>query len=265
MGKTAAIVFTDLDGTLLDHHSYAFTAAIPALELLKAHAIPVILASSKTAAEIASLRDKMGLSAYPAIVENGAGVLPAQAHPQTILSQDYPKIRAALAAMPAPLRRHFTGFGDMSIPETATETGLPPADAALAKERVFSEPGTWHGDDAALSEFLAYLAGQGISARQGGRYLTLSFGKTKADHMAQIRAQYGAPPVIALGDAPNDLEMLMAADYPVLIRNPKARPLPGLTDDQRARLLYSTRPGPQGWNEMVPPIIRSLTSPNTGA
>ena len=68
------IVFTDLDGTLLDHESYGYAPALPLLSRLRAAGIPLILASSKTAAEIAPLRADLGFADCPAIVENGAGI-----------------------------------------------------------------------------------------------------------------------------------------------------------------------------------------------
>jgi mannosyl-3-phosphoglycerate phosphatase len=71
----ALIVFSDLDGTLLDHATYSWQAAVPALEALKERGIPLILASSKTSAEIAELRAETGFADCPAIVENGAGLL----------------------------------------------------------------------------------------------------------------------------------------------------------------------------------------------
>ena len=76
------IVFSDLDGTLLDHETYSWAAAEPALAALRAQGIPLVLASSKTALEIAPLRAAMGFSHCPAIVENGAGLLAAGADPQ---------------------------------------------------------------------------------------------------------------------------------------------------------------------------------------
>ncbi|MDF1801745.1 HAD-IIB family hydrolase [Thalassovita sp.] len=264
MRKIPAIVFTDLDGTLLDHHSYSYAAAVPALTLLKKHQIPVIMASSKTAAEIAPLRQELGLAAYPAIVENGAGLLPAQANAQTTDRPEYQKIRDILQSLPQEIVQYYKGFGDMSNVEVSTSTGLSPAQSALAKTRAFSEPGLWKGPDEILDVFLLALSDKGITARQGGRYLTLSFGKTKADQMASLCELYGNPPVIALGDAPNDVEMLLAADHPVLICNPDSKPLPGLSSDQKARITHSTLPGPQGWNEAIMQIVPTLTCPEQG-
>ncbi|THD74782.1 HAD-IIB family hydrolase [Thalassobius vesicularis] len=260
----AAIVFTDLDGTLLDHHSYDYSAAIPALNLLKSLDIPVVLASSKTAAELAPLRAELGLVACPAIVENGAGVLQPHESADTIQSEDYAYIRATLDQSPVELRQYFNGFGDISDVEVAQITGLPLANARLARQRCFSEPGLWTGTNQQRETFLAHLADHDISARQGGRFLTLSRGKTKADHLASICNRYGNPKVIALGDAPNDLEMLLAADIPVLIRNPDAAPLSGLTAPQNARLMRSTLTGPAGWNEMIQKIVPTLTHSQEG-
>jgi mannosyl-3-phosphoglycerate phosphatase len=37
------VVFTDLDGTLLDYYTYSFEKAMPALQLLKEREIPLII------------------------------------------------------------------------------------------------------------------------------------------------------------------------------------------------------------------------------
>ncbi len=251
------IVFTDLDGTLLDHDSYSHAAALPAIEGLKARGVPVVLASSKTAAEIAPLRAELGLGHCPAIVENGAGVLPAGAAPDGAAA-DYARLRTVLNEVPGDLRAQFRGFGDWSDAQVAEKTGLPLAQARLARQRAYSEPGLWLGDAAGKAAFLAALAERGVHAKQGGRYLTLSFGGTKADRMAEITALFGAPVVIALGDAPNDIEMLQVADIGVVIANPHGAPLPELRGEAAGRILRSTKFGPEGWNEMIRRIVLNV-------
>ena len=42
------LIFTDLDGSLLDHHSYSFAPAVPLLAELDALGIPVIPITGKT-------------------------------------------------------------------------------------------------------------------------------------------------------------------------------------------------------------------------
>ena len=48
-------IFTDLDGTLLDHDTYSWAPAAPAIERIKKLGIPLIAISSKTLAELSHL------------------------------------------------------------------------------------------------------------------------------------------------------------------------------------------------------------------
>ena len=66
------LVFSDLDGTLLDSHSYDWQPAAPWLSRLHEANIPVILCSSKTSAEMLYLQKMLGLQGLPLIAENGA-------------------------------------------------------------------------------------------------------------------------------------------------------------------------------------------------
>ncbi|WP_460273088.1 HAD-IIB family hydrolase [Celeribacter sp. ULVN23_4] len=245
------IVFSDLDGTLLDHGSYSWAPAKPALDRMRALGVPLVLASSKTASEIAELRAEMGFEACPAIVENGAGVL----EPGTAALHDrsaHEALRAALAELPADLRENFTGFSDWSVAEVAENTGLPLAQAALAAQRQFSEPGLWSGTPSGQAAFEAALKDKGILARQGGRYLTLSFGATKADRMAEIVARYSPKPTtMALGDAPNDVEMIETADHGVVVENSHGPGIPRLDGEAKGRITRAVAPGPEGWNIAV--------------
>ncbi|GGD46214.1 HAD-IIB family hydrolase [Sinisalibacter lacisalsi] len=244
------LVFSDLDGTLLDHAGYGHAPARPALAALRARGVPLVLASSKTAAEIAPLQADLGLDPAPAIVENGAGVIWPEAAPGEDDSA-YRRLRAALARLPGPLRAGFTGFGDMSAAEVANLTGLSPDAAARAKARAHSEPGLWRGAAAGRRAFCAALAEQGITVQAGGRFLTLGFGGSKAERMAEIAAAYGTPRTLALGDAPNDIGMLEAADHGVIIRNDHGPGLPPLAGEATGRITRSTLPGPEGWNAAV--------------
>lgn len=251
------LVFSDLDGTLLSHDTYAWDAAQPALKKLAQIGAGVVLASSKTAPEIDPLRHAMGLANWPAIVENGAGILAPGAAVRAQVS-DYARLRDALLQIDPKLRALFRGFGDMSPSEVVAATGLPEPDAILAKARSFSEPGLWSGDTASEADFVAALADVGVFARHGGRFLTLSFGQTKADRMKEIIARYQPDHTIALGDAPNDVEMLEAADFAVIIHNPHRAPLPPLSNEDADRTLRTTKPGPGGWHDAVQTLIQRL-------
>ncbi len=70
-GTDSLLIFTDLDGSLLDHHHYQHDEADTMLLHLAEMAIPVIPISSKTRSEIERLRQSLN-NAEPFICENGA-------------------------------------------------------------------------------------------------------------------------------------------------------------------------------------------------
>ena len=251
------MVFTDLDGTLLDHDSYRWDAATDALDALRAIGAAVVLASSKTAAEIIPLREELGFSHWPAIVENGAGLL-AASETHVGPAADYERLRTLLNKVPMGVRTGFRGFGDMTVAEVAQITGLATDAATLAKQRAFSEPGLWAGSDEGRRHFIATLAEMGVSAREGGRFLTLSFGQTKADQMATIIDEFRPGQTMALGDAPNDVEMLQTAGLGVIVANPHRPPLPPLPGEETGRIIRTDQPGPIGWNSAVLSVVERL-------
>ena len=240
------LVFSDLDGTLLDHRDYSWAAALPALRALRQRGAGLVLATSKTAAEVAPLRARIGFEDWPAIVENGAGVLEVGAQ-AGVEKAHYETLRACLRDLP----EGFEGFGDMSVERVADVTGLSIDAARLARARHFTEPGLWHGSPDALERFLTAAQAAGVQARRGGRFLTLSFGGTKADRMEDLIRRFGPRVTLALGDAPNDAEMLERADRGIIVANSAAAPMPPLEGEATGRIRRTRLEGPRGWCEAV--------------
>ena len=146
------VIFTDLDGTLLRPDTYSFDAALPALSLIARQKIPLVLCSSKTRAELETYVDRLN-NVHPYVSENGGGIyVPARYFSFTpgIAQQGdisviapglcYARIRHKFAELREQLRMKVLGFGDMSVAEVSTRTGLPLEEAALARKRNFSEP-----------------------------------------------------------------------------------------------------------------------------
>ncbi|MEP3232268.1 MAG: HAD hydrolase family protein [Hyphomicrobiales bacterium] len=257
------IVFTDLDGTLLNHDNYSYDSALPALHFLKTNEIPLILASSKTAAEIIKLRKELGFQHCEAIVENGAGIL----EPDDERQSDAPthqKLKEILDALPKDLRAAFQGFSDWSVRDVIERTGLSENGAMLAKQRQFSEPGLWSGNNKQYLAFKNALEGKGVSIQQGGRFTTLSFGNDKSDQVRTIINRYETTGTkvysIALGDAPNDIAMLKSADLGIVIPNPANAGVLDQANAEISNVLHADEPGSLGWGKSLLKVLSELNA-----
>jgi mannosyl-3-phosphoglycerate phosphatase len=263
------LVFTDLDGTLLDHDSYDFAPARPALARLRALHVPVIATTSKTLAELEVLTRELNL-AHPCIAENGSliGLPHGYFSPMPDcepwgdwcvlrLGPDYHSLLEVLQDLRATPDFDFVGFHDLGDAGVARETGLAPAAAALARRRLCSEPILWQGDTEALERFAAALARHGLRLVAGGRFLHVLGRVDKAAAMAQLVALYAQhglprPTTVALGDSPNDLDMLAAADHGILVRHKDG----GYCDSAgHTDLVHEGGVGPAGWNSAVTQLL----------
>lgn len=242
------LIFTDLDGTLLDHDSYRFDEASMMLDYLKAHRIPLIIVTSKTKNEVIRLQKLLAIES-PFIIENGAGILiPKSGGYETIaMGQDYKAIRQAFEryAKTVPMR----GFFDMRAEEIAACTNLPLKQAADAKERLFTEPFILE-DEKALDLLREMADNDGLSIVKGGRfYHLITKGQDKAAAILYLvkyfeKASGHAFKTVALGDSANDLSMLQSVDTPILIPHPDGSYL----SCDIPHLIKAPSPGPSGWN-----------------
>jgi mannosyl-3-phosphoglycerate phosphatase len=267
------IVFTDLDGTLLDHDDYSFAAACPALVQLEALNIPVILTTSKTATEVLSLRRELN-NHHPFIVENGGTIVIPKGYFQTAtlphaanedaefiyyqLVTSYREIISLLHELRNEYGFKFTGFADMRPTELAKETGLSLDYAMLAKRRDSTEPIKWEGDEASLQLLKDKLAEHNLNIIQGGRYMHVRMDVDKADGVEILidafRQEFPNTEwrSIGLGDGGNDVGMLNLVDQAVVVRPKHGRPLPVVDNPQ---CLVTEATGPEGWNDAIQQLL----------
>lgn len=267
---TPLLIITDLDGSLLDHYTYSFAAALPVLSQLKASDVPLVLCSSKTRSEMQFLREQLALLDCPYIVENGAAVYvpksrypnltfdtelaPADGSPtewRKLFGSDRAYWQNLLDELPDRFHGHFRRLSHMSIGQITDITGLSPDDARRAAQREFGEPIQWRGGDTLKAEFILELERLGATVLQGGRFLHVvgSWNKGRAlTWLAESINGSGAnPPItIALGDSQNDVAMLEAADHAIVIKSP-VHEAPRLKRTQG--VIYTQAKGPKGWAE----------------
>lgn len=259
------IIVTDLDGTLLDHHTYSFEAAIETLEKLQKYNVPVVINSSKTASEIEELRLTLKNS-HPFIVENGSGILiPNQyftqqpdaserigAYWEVILGKPRLQIIDSLKKLPPEFKHYYRSYHQSEVDDIMRITGLSREQAECSMERRYTEPLQWLGDSNQRKQFFWHLHKQHIHFTEGGRFIHLMGHTNKGSATAWLAKHYEEEykkkvKVVALGDGNNDIDMLKSADVAVVVRSPVNK-LPKF--DHRCKII-TEKTGPEGWAEAI--------------
>lgn len=250
-----ALVITDLDGTLLDHHSYDWRPAQPALAALAAAGIPVVFNTSKTYAESQALQAQMGVSA-PLIVENGSCVHLADGA-RIVLGRSRAELCALLEAQGCAARYRYQSFRALGEAGVQAQTGLSAEQARLAATRAWSEPLLWQDAPERIAALRAELAPLGCNVLVGGRFVHV-LGDCDKGRAAQALRERLAPQatLVALGDRPNDVAMLAAADIAIWVPNAQAGPEAGEAGGwqrpaQPAHARTAPAAGPAGWGRAI--------------
>jgi|SRR5579862_7170161 len=266
------IIFTDLDGTLLDRKSYSWNAAAPALKWLNEHEVPWLLVSSKTRAEVEYWGQVLG-NRHPFSVENGSAICVPRNYfdeliPGSIQRGGYDTIErgssyaAAVRALSVAAQAsgcRVRGFHEMTAEEVAAASQLPLDLAVLAKKREYDEPFEAL-DPERVAELEAAIRTQGLRCIRGGRFHHICGDHDKADSVRQLSNLFGRTcnevVTVGLGDGFNDVPLLRAVDVPVIVRSRDAaamlRSVPNafVTDHE----------GPRGWNAAILDIFRNHDS-----
>jgi mannosyl-3-phosphoglycerate phosphatase len=264
------IVFTDLDGTLLDSKTYSYKKSLAAINRLREIGIPIIFCSAKTRAEQEVYRRELGLSA-PFIVENGGAVFIPRAYfpfpfdyHKTVddlltieLAISRGRVRKLLAKIGRKNDFRFKGFGDMSAAEVAEITGLNLEFAELAQQREYDEPVEFDSSGKDVSEFLVKLREAGLDWSYGGRlyHVMGGGGKGKAVEILSglYRRMWGEIRTVGLGNGLNDLLMLSQVDIPILVQKRDH----SWEDMNLSRLHKVQGVGPEGWSRAIVQIFGS--------
>lgn len=233
------IIFTDLDGTLLDLNSYSYRGAERALSKIKARNIPLIFCSSKTRMEQAFYQTELEIK-DPFIVENGGAIFirkdyfdfeyehqKSDAKYQIIeIGMPYKRIREKLIKIRNENGLKFNGYGDMSVDEVSALTGLDWEAAKRAMTREYSETINFMDSVEELQKFRLALQKRDLQCSHGGRLQTVTAtSNDKGQAVRILKTMYlkafSSIKTVGIGDAMNDLPLLSEVDLPILLQRPE--------------------------------------------
>jgi mannosyl-3-phosphoglycerate phosphatase len=262
------VLFTDLDGTLLDLFDYSYDAALPALEFLKKRKIPVIFCTAKTLTENEFYHGILGVE-DPFIVDNGGAIFipkhyfsfPFACKERNDyyvieLGASYEELRAALTTIREESGFTITGFGDMTAEEVAKDTNLSVDAAKRAKNKDYNESFIFDEPEDKEPILFKKIEEKGFAVTHGGRYYNIH-GKNADKGNAVKRLtelfvrEYGDVETIGVGDSRNDISMLKAVDQPAVVKNKKGSWL----ELSLPNLYKAQGEGPEGWAEVVERFI----------
>jgi mannosyl-3-phosphoglycerate phosphatase len=268
------IIITDVDGCLLDAR-YRLGPARAALKRLLRAGVPVVLCTSKTAAEVHALEREIGFR-LPAIVESGGAVMvPGGSLPVpggvprrhtrdgllVPLAVGIDAVRAGLAEIGAVMggEPSVRGLGAMTQVQLRALTGLAPAQMRLARRRQFDEPFVFLRDPRPRAAAIRrVLARRGLTITRGAIMHHLH-GRTDKGHATRIviawfRHAGFAPVTVGFGDGPHDVALLRAVDHPIIVPRADGAPDPHLRHGVPHAALAPAA-GPVGWAAIARRLI----------
>lgn len=258
------IVFTDLDGCLLNKTDYDATPALPVVRQLSERGIPLVLCSSKTETEMQKLAARLSLPNAPMTCENGGAILWSDHkawesdEPRTILGVSRTRVLQVLGGLKPQFA--FRGFADLTVAEVAAITDLPLDQAADAMDRHSTEPLLWDDADDRLPAFTAAVQEAGLQMTRGGRFWHVSGPVNKGAALLEVCRRFrpehsGKVLTAAIGDSPIDQSMLDVVDIPIAIPTPQGTLEVQVSGPQA---LVATTHGAAGWAECVAELLRRL-------
>ena len=268
METCKAILFADLDGTVLDRERYEPGPALEALETCRGAGISVVLNSSKTRTEMEVFHETFPiLPGSPFITENGGGIffpsegwhnLPGAESGagflKVTLGASHDEVLGVLKTAAESHGLDLRLFSEMTPEEISLRTRLSPPQAVLAKQREFDEPFWIEGEGLlALDAFQEEIEHRGMRLSRGGRCFHVHgvSDKGKAAHYVKERYREvcGPLPTAGVGDAENDMPLFRNVGIAYLVKGEGGLHDPAIPKGGNIRFLEGR--GPAGFVEAV--------------
>jgi len=242
------VIFTDLDGTLLDHKTYSYSKAKKALTLIKKKKIPLIICTSKTRVEIEFYRKKLKIK-DPFISENGGAIFIPEKRKIIKIGAEYKKLQRIVDK----IRKKgikITTFKDLTAKEVSKDCGLKLERARLAKKREYDV--VFKVDKKDIKKIKKIIKKYKLNLLRGGRYYHINKsdkGKAVKILIKMLRKKYGKIKTIGFGDSENDFDMLDNVDVPYLVKSYNNK-------YKSNKYNKANGIGPEGFNKVILNLIK---------
>ncbi len=272
------LIFTALEGALIDPRTDSFVGAEEALSELERRKIAYVLLTSRTREEIEPIRRKLGHN-HPFVTENGGGIffpdgyfslkIPGVVRTARYLSiaqgRPYAEVCEALDDIAEECAVGVAGFHHMSLREIADNTGMRPRNAELARAREFDEPFYFTStDEKAIARFVETARERGFDARRGQTFWHLS---SRCDPARAVRtlaqlfrdATHIKLSLVGIGGGELDVPWLRAVNHAILLpaalESAKSGETPLEGPARPTAITMGEAPGAAGWKQEILNII----------
>lgn len=262
--KKTIIIFTDLDGSLLNHSSFKFDEIKNYIRDCLKKGIKIIPNTSKTALEIEDFINKLNYK-VPFISENGSTI-----HNLNIYNSDLPgqiKLARSKDEIQGIINKNFGNkqlsscnfLDDMKTSEQSKVLGLSNINLQTALKRKNTVLLDFKGSEIEKKNLKSFCKELGLSFNEGSRVVSIGDKVDKASAMKKVLdllsnlEEFKNIYTIGVGDSLNDLEMLNNVQFPCLIKNKNNKNL--IINENYT---ISSVEAPHGWPEVVKMVLEKI-------
>ncbi len=254
-------VVSDVDGTLMDH-SYDLSPARETIKKLQKLSIPVILCTSKTAAEVRVIRNELNLT-DPYIVENGAAIYGEslkKVNGEIILGIKYEFLEEILKSISKEIDYKLIPLNNLTDQEATQLTGLKGNSLDLMRDRHWSMP--FLNPPSFLEEKMKICCKKfNVDIFKGNRMshlLSINSNKGKAINALKKYSNIQNIQIIGLGDSPNDLPLLLNSNIRIVIPGLNGPNLSLLEQLKDLEFTLASEPNGYGWKCEINKLIKKF-------
>jgi len=194
MNHNNIFIFTDLDGSLLNHNNFEFNTIKPFILKCLRNNIRIIPNTSKTKNEVEFFSEQLGVD-IPYIVENGSAI-----HNLDLVCSHFGKNNKSLILsrtadeifeifnnkVPLSLRNQCLFLKDMNTSQQSKVLGLNGEKLTSALNRLYSIPLIFNGPIEIKNELISIFNDLDIKLHEGGRVINICDNCSKGDAMKII-------------------------------------------------------------------------------